>query len=211
MVVRSSHSSSVLAYRLDRRSPSFDQGRSDPTAGRAVSASRPSAPSLSANGDLELRQLHWAPYWGAAGLSHNGPFQLEPAPTLEDSGQSSRASILSVVDAHLRSADEIIGYYLQARDGQLGQVDDILVDETHWAVRFLAIAIRNWWSVKKFTIPANWLAQIRGDEHVVCVSRSRDDIKNATDRTSGPSVGLARDLRSRAWAERDVEGSGRAA
>ena len=45
-----------------------------------------------------------------------------------------------IYDPHLRSAREIIGYDLRARDGEAGTLTDVLFDQTNWAVRYLVVA-----------------------------------------------------------------------
>jgi hypothetical protein len=39
-------------------------------------------------------------------------------------------------DPHLRSAREVTGYAIQARDGALGHVEDFIVDDESWALRY---------------------------------------------------------------------------
>jgi hypothetical protein len=40
-------------------------------------------------------------------------------------------------DPNLRSARAVTGYGLRATDGDLGHVEDFLVDEQDWAIRYL--------------------------------------------------------------------------
>src|SRR3546814_13431113 len=47
-------------------------------------------------------------------------------------------------DPNLRSAVEVEGYHVAASDGEIGHIDDFLVDDTDWSLRFLVIDTRNW-------------------------------------------------------------------
>jgi hypothetical protein len=38
-------------------------------------------------------------------------------------------------DPHLRSSTNVIGYYIQATDGEIGHVEDFLVEDSSWAIR----------------------------------------------------------------------------
>lgn len=63
-------------------------------------------------------------------------------------------------DGHLRSAREVTGYHLQAADGGIGHVDDLLFDDRSWAVRYLAIDTSNWPGGRSVAIPTDWIARI---------------------------------------------------
>src|SRR5439155_1704239 len=47
-------------------------------------------------------------------------------------------------DPHLRSARDVMGYYIHATDGDLGHVEDFLVDAETWAIRYCIVDTRNW-------------------------------------------------------------------
>jgi hypothetical protein len=42
-------------------------------------------------------------------------------------------------DCHLRSCSAVMGYHLHAKDGDVGHVDDFLVDDRTWAIRYLVV------------------------------------------------------------------------
>jgi hypothetical protein len=48
-------------------------------------------------------------------------------------------------DPHLRSCKEVIGYHIQAIDGEIGHVQGMLVDDETWAIRYLVVNTSNWW------------------------------------------------------------------
>jgi len=52
-------------------------------------------------------------------------------------------------DPHLRSTDEVSGYHIQAADGEIGHVEDFVIDDETWAIRYMVVATRNWWPGKK--------------------------------------------------------------
>ena len=47
-------------------------------------------------------------------------------------------------DTHLRSTNAVSGYHIQASDGEVGNVEDFIVDDETWAIRYLIINTRNW-------------------------------------------------------------------
>ncbi len=48
-------------------------------------------------------------------------------------------------DPHLRSVAEVTGYHLHATDGDIGHVEDVLIDNASWGIRYLVVDTSNWW------------------------------------------------------------------
>ncbi len=48
-------------------------------------------------------------------------------------------------DSHLRSIAEITGYHVHATDGDIGHIQDVLIDNESWGVRYLIVDTSNWW------------------------------------------------------------------
>ncbi len=55
-------------------------------------------------------------------------------------------------DPHLRSARAVIGYYIEAVDGEIGHVEELVVDDREWAIRYMVVETRNWWPGKKVLV-----------------------------------------------------------
>lgn len=60
-------------------------------------------------------------------------------------------------DPHLRSTDNVGGYCIQALDGDIGHVEDFIIDDETWAIRYLVIDTRNWWAGKKVLVSPKWI------------------------------------------------------
>lgn len=52
----------------------------------------------------------------------------------------------------LRSIDELIGYTIEARDGDIGKVSDFLFDDEKWVIRYLVANTGNWLVGRKVLI-----------------------------------------------------------
>jgi uncharacterized protein YrrD len=83
------------------------------------------------------------------------------------------------VDAHLRSAREVIGYDIQALDGEIGHVEDFLVDDRTWAIRYLIVDTRNWLPGKKVVVAPEWVEEVSWSDSKVVVSLTREQIEHA--------------------------------
>ena len=54
-------------------------------------------------------------------------------------------SVRAVGDEILRSTRDVTGYYIMVLDGDVGHVEDFLVDDRAWAVCHLVVDTRNRW------------------------------------------------------------------
>jgi hypothetical protein len=131
-------------------------------------------------------------YWGDVGLWGDGmvPFAMYPG----DAGlPGDRAERLRAItegekaerarhrddDPHLRSCKAVIGYHIQATDGEVGHVDEMLVDEETWAVRYLVVNTSNWWVGHKVLIAPQWISGVHWSDQTVTVDLSRESVKAA--------------------------------
>ena len=97
-------------------------------------------------------------------------------------------------DPHLRSTTAVTGYYIQATDGDIGHVEDFLVEDQTWTIRYAIIDTRNWWPGKKVLVSPEWITRVDWHASTVHVDLTCESIKN------GPEYDPSRPL------ERDDEG-----
>ena len=77
-------------------------------------------------------------------------------------------------DVHLRSASEVRGYRVQGSDGAIGHIDDFIVDDESWEVRYLVIDTKNWWLGKKVLVAPHWASRVSWPERKVYVELARE-------------------------------------
>jgi hypothetical protein len=82
-------------------------------------------------------------------------------------------------DPHLRSSREVIGYHLHAIDDTLGHVEDFVIDDETWSVRYLAVDTSNWWFGGHVLISPRWIRAVRWPERLVDLAVTRDVIKRS--------------------------------
>lgn len=125
------------------------------------------------------RYYGWPIYWGA-GLTYGAPPMAasalaeavrEEAGTGEEAGQEEG-------DRHLRSMREVTGYKIQAQDGEIGHVQDFIVDDESWILRYLAVDTRNWLpGGKKVLLSPGWAERIDWGEEKVIVDLKQDTVE----------------------------------
>ncbi len=146
----------------------------------------------------------WTPYWGGPyswGIYPN-PF---PAP-VTNSGQAAPLTEEEQKewDPHLRSTQEITGYHIQAIDDEIGHVEDFIIDDDTWAIRYMVVDTKNWWPGKKVLISPQWLEKVSWDESKMFVNLTRDAVKEAPEYTGDP--GFTREFEADLHAHHGREG-----
>ena len=84
-------------------------------------------------------------------------------------------------DAHLKTATAVMGYTIQAEDGEIGHVKDVLVDDRAWAIRYLVVDTEKWWEGKTVLVSPQWLTRVTWDE-----SKTLFCLVTAADNTAVP-------------------------
>ena len=107
-------------------------------------------------------------------------------------------------DPHLRSTFDVSGHHVQAADGEIGHVEDFIIDDETWAIRYLVIDTRNWWPGKRVLVSPRWIERVSWDEKKVLVDLSRETIKQSPEYT-GESM-LTRDYETRLHRHYDRRG-----
>ena len=82
-------------------------------------------------------------------------------------------------DHHLRSCKEVVGYHIQADDGDIGHLQGMLVDEETWAIRYLIVNTSNWWVGHQVLISPRWIRDVNWSESSISVNMTRQEIKDA--------------------------------
>lgn len=79
----------------------------------------------------------------------------------------------------LRSARSLQDYHVQATDGAVGYVEDFILDDEGWAVRYLVIHTRNWFGGRRVLVSSEWVEGIDGPGRTVALTLSREEVKNS--------------------------------
>jgi sporulation protein YlmC with PRC-barrel domain len=115
--------------------------------------------------------------WGAAGVPLAG---TPPHPAMSPRRADAEKAVqreLERGDSHLRSGAEVIGYDVQARDGELGKVADFVVDEHTWAIHDVVVDTRKWWPGGEVRIAPQEVEHIDWSEGKVHVRVSKEELK----------------------------------
>jgi hypothetical protein len=115
-----------------------------------------------------IGQELWGAYPDPAGVLH--PVPDEPVQEVEE---------IEAEEDHLRSTEEVTGYQLAAVDGEIGHVEDFLVDDITWALRYLIVDTGHWLPGRKVLVSPQWLESIHWVDEKVHVKLDTDAIRNS--------------------------------
>jgi hypothetical protein len=82
-------------------------------------------------------------------------------------------------DPHLRSAAEVKGYHVHATDGDIGHIENLMIDVPTWGVRYLVIDTSNWWMGKHVLVSPYAVTGIGWADRKVDLDVTRDRVKNS--------------------------------
>jgi hypothetical protein len=115
------------------------------------------------------------PYWGGSDV-----WGVYPYPSLLRVQPDELAGEFEDLEEnHLRSIKEVTGYHIQATDGEIGHVEDFVVDDETWSLRYVVVDTRNWLPGRKVLIRPQWAASVDWAEETLWVDLTTESIQNS--------------------------------
>lgn len=79
----------------------------------------------------------------------------------------------------LHKTSKVRGFHILATDGAIGHVDDFLIEEGTWAMRYLVVDTSNWIGGKSVLISAGVVDGIDAPRQEIRVRLTRDEIERS--------------------------------
>jgi hypothetical protein len=86
---------------------------------------------------------------------------------------------------------EVTGYHIEATDGSIGHIEDFIVDDGIWVIRYFVVDTRNWLPGRKVLAWPQLINSVRWSERRVHVDLDCKTIKSSPE--YDPSQALTRD------------------
>ncbi len=132
-------------------------------------------------------------YWGYAGLWEASAYPNLIAANIGLNPPLAQPE--SHGDVHLRSVKEVRGYHVQGIDDAIGHVDDFIVDDQSWQVRYLVIDTSNWWFGRHVLVSPQWVNRVSWSTQKVHVVLPRQQVKDSPE--WNPKQAINRDYEER--------------
>lgn len=110
------------------------------------------------------------PYWAMGPIGAPAAPRPIPLPTVP---------LREPQHPHLRSSVEVSGYHIAARDGEIGKVEDFVLDDSDWSIAYVAIDTRRWLPGRTVLISPAWIKAVDWSGRSITVDLDRDAIKSA--------------------------------
>lgn len=130
----------------------------------------------------------WSPYWGAGYYVGGFGFMgggMAPAPSsharrhAKEIAAIQRSRQRSRDDPHLRSIDAVTGYHIHASDGEIGHIEDFLVEDADWSIHYLVVDTKNWWPGKRVLVSSRSVGDVDWTGRLVTLDVDRQRIKDS--------------------------------
>ncbi|HWH72064.1 MAG TPA: PRC-barrel domain-containing protein [Candidatus Sulfotelmatobacter sp.] len=148
-----------------------------------------------------LQYYGWPYYWPGpllwGPLDYPGPYVAPTAPPPPPPRPAESE------DSHLRSIKEVTGYHLQALDQAFGHVEQFILEDENWAIRYLVADTRNWWPGKHVLLAPQWLSWVSWSELRVYVDFDRATVQRAPE--YNPAVPITREFEEQLFAHYNRE------
>ena len=98
----------------------------------------------------------WPAYW-----------PMEAAHLRENDGESAG-------DPSLRSVKEVLTYTVKTLDGEMGRMDDLIVEDVNGFIRFLLLSVGSWLKDQKLLVATRWVGSVSWANREVFLPHSHD-------------------------------------
>ncbi|MFA6549691.1 MAG: PRC-barrel domain-containing protein [Candidatus Margulisiibacteriota bacterium] len=129
--------------------------------------------------EVEIHKYYqWPIYWQS---SYGSAFGITEFPMIipEDPFNKKDSASGKENNPHLRSTKQVTGYHIHAKDGSIGHVEDFMVDDDNWKIRFLVVDIGKWLPGRKVILSPKWVRKVEWADSSVYLDLTKESVKNS--------------------------------
>ena len=107
--------------------------------------------------------------------------RLDPPPKSESVATDERARaatypVHTKEDPHLRSTEDVTGYEVWAKDGEIGRLENFIVDEASWHIGYLDVKTGDWLHSRSMMVPTDWVTSVSWADHRVNLDHAQKQV-----------------------------------
>jgi hypothetical protein len=123
----------------------------------------------------------WDPMWGGAYFGAGALASPLVRTPFNSAGEERNADLQSIRpddgDPRLRSIAHVTSYHTHASDGTIGHVENFLIDDASWCIRYLVIDTSNWWIGQHVLLSPYAVKNIDWAEREIRLDVSREQVR----------------------------------
>lgn len=134
--------------------------------------------------EMELYHYYpWNRYWTgglwAGGIGTSGMMMPEASQEEIENRPEGAVTDPTKGDPHLRSTEKVTGYNIKAVDDTVGDVEDFIIDDNNWKIKYLVVDTGHWFPGKKVIISPDWISEINWESSDVVIKATVEQVKNS--------------------------------
>jgi hypothetical protein len=141
-----------------------------------------------------FQYYQWPYYWTGGGPWGDLPY---PPPVTIPEKEASPGVEGESDSENLRSVKEVMGYHIRAEDGDVGHVEDFILEEEVWVIRYMIVDTRNWLPGRKVLMSPGWIDSVDWVDRKVMVNLTVNAIKEGPE--YDPSEPVNREYETRLY------------
>jgi len=121
----------------------------------------------------------WPVYWMGEGFAPPPAVDVPPEVYSTEEAAAPPPATLPP-DPHLHRIEQVIGYTLQAKDGETGRVKDFIVNDETWAIGYMVVDLPDGLtSHRQVLLSPHWVERVSLAEAKVTIDLHRETIQNS--------------------------------
>lgn len=119
---------------------------------------------------------HWPFYWTGADVlgapPHPPGMPEDPVEQAEGAGEAGEKTFL-------RSVKETAGYDIRGIDGDIGNIEDHVMEDDTWTIRYLVVDTGKWLPGRKVLVAPHWIDSVNWAENTMLVGLTTKQFKES--------------------------------
>ena len=135
---------------------------------------------------IELHTYYnWPFFWDVVSDEALGTGNLAAVPLVDSVDEMAKEAAEEmetqggVGERNLRSFKEVVGYRIQARDGEIGQVKDFILEERTWNIFYMVVDTGGLLSEKDVILSPSWVERVDWDNKLIWMDLKRETVRNS--------------------------------
>lgn len=135
----------------------------------------------------------WPIYWSVKGIAGETAAETLVNMSANEEAGNEEADY----DSHLRSVNEVLGYQVEAKNGAVGYIDDLIIDLQQWTINYLVIDTGSLLSSKTVLVAASWIDEFAWSVSKVFVNLTKESIEEGPEYS--PNTPINSDLKQQLY------------